>query len=156
MSVHAVAHLNFHGQARAALEFYQSVFDGQLTVATYGDFGTPAEAPGATKVVFGQVVADNGFRLMAYDVPGEDTPVAKDTPKTRRENGTTITDEPFFLSVRGGTVEEVRPFWDSLADGATVIEAFGPAQWTPAFGMLTDRFGITWILDVAADHTAQT
>ncbi|SFW78176.1 VOC family protein [Amycolatopsis australiensis] len=152
MSLNAVAHLNFHGQARAALDFYRSVFGGQATVVTYGDFGMPAEAPDAAKVVFGQVAADNGFRVMAYDVPGEERPVAQDTPTTRRENGTTITREPFFLSVRGETVDEVAAVWDRLADGATVIEAFGPAQWAPAFGMLTDRFGVTWILDVAAEY----
>jgi len=43
--------------------------------------------------------------------------------------------------------------WEGLAKGATVIEAFGPAQWAPAFGMLADRFGVTWIVDVAAAYT---
>ncbi|MGZ3144913.1 VOC family protein [Lentzea chajnantorensis] len=151
MSLNAVTHLNFRGQAREALEFYASVFGGKATIATYGDFGMPADLPGADRVVFGQVVADNGFRVMAYDVPGADEPVSG-AGTTRRENGTTITTEPFFLSVRGETVEEVRGHWDALADGATVVEEFGPAQWAPAFGMLTDRFGVTWILDVAAAY----
>ncbi|WP_431873787.1 VOC family protein [Amycolatopsis sacchari] len=150
MSLNAVAHLNFTGQARAALEFYQSVFGGQATVVTYGDFGMPAELPDATKVVFGQVTADNGFRVMAYDIPGTDGPAAPAAPATRRENGTTVTTERFFLSVRGETVDEVSPVWKGLAEGATVIEEFGPSQWAPAFGMLTDRFGVTWIVDVAA------
>ncbi|MEU5266449.1 VOC family protein [Amycolatopsis sp. NPDC021455] len=150
MSLTAVAHLNFTGQARAALEFYRSVFGGRTTVITYGDFGMPAELPDAGKVVFGQVTADNGFSVMAYDVPGTDGPAA--APTTRRENGTTITQEKFFLSVRGATVDEVSPVWKGLAEGATVIEEFGPAQWAPAFGMLTDRFGVTWIIDVAADY----
>ena len=154
MSVHAVAHLNFHGDARAALEFYQSVLGGQLTVVTYGDAGMPATAPDATKVVFGQLVADSGFRVMAYDVPGSadaSTPGSEvqKSPTTRRENGTTRTKEPFFLSVRGDAVEEVRALWTRLRDGATIIEEFGPSQWAPASGMLYDRFGITWILDVA-------
>ncbi|MFD5178036.1 VOC family protein [Nocardia sp. NPDC058379] len=152
MSVNTVAHLNFHGQARAALEFYQSVFGGQLTVATYGDFGMPAALPDAAKVVFGQIVADTGFRVMAYDVPGTDAPVALDQPTTRRENGTTLTAERFFLSVRGDTVAEVGALWERLADGASVIEDFGPAQWAPGFGMLRDRFGVTWILDVATEY----
>ncbi len=68
MSVNAVAHLNFHGRAREALDFYQTVFGGQVAIATYGDFGQPKEPPDADKVVFGQVAADNGFRVMAYDV----------------------------------------------------------------------------------------
>jgi PhnB protein len=153
MSLNAVAHLNFHGRAREALEFYQSVFGGQLTIATYADFGMPAELPGATNVVFGQVVADNGFRVMAYDVPGQDEPAAPAAPTTRRENGTTITEEQFFLSVRGESVDEVTPVWEGLAEDATVIEPFGPAQWAPAFGMLADRFGVTWIVDVATEYT---
>lgn len=152
MAITTVAHLNFHGQARAALEFYHSVFGGQITVTTYGDFGMPAELPGAGKVVFGRVVADNGFRVMAYDVPGPDAPVAQGAPTTRRENGTTLTEEPFFLSVSGESVEEVGALWEALAEGAHVVEPFGPAQWAPAFGMLTDRFGVTWILDVVAER----
>jgi PhnB protein len=150
MSLNAVPHLNFRGQAREALEFYQSVFGGKLNVITYGDFGMPAEVPGAANVVFGEVVADNGFRVMAYDVPGPDQPLQTGEPTTRREQGTTITEEPFFLSVRGSSVDEVTPIWDGLADGASIIEKFGPAQWAPAFGMLADRFGVTWIVDVQA------
>ena len=153
MSIATVAHLNFHGQARAALEFYQSVFGGQLLVTTYGDLGMPAELPDAAKVVFGQVTADDGFRVMAYDVPGTTAPATQPAPTTRRENGTTITTEPLFLSVRGDSVEEVGALWERLADGATVVEPFGPAQWGPAFGMLTDRFGVTWVLDVAAEYS---
>lgn len=154
MSINTVAHLNFRGQARAALELYQSVFGGQILVTTYGDLGMPAELPDAGKVVFGHVVADNGFRVMAYDVPGADAPLpAPAAPTTRREHGTTITTEPFFLSVRGDSAEEVGALWERLADGATVVEPFGPAQWGPAFGMLTDRFGVTWVLDVAAEHS---
>ena len=148
MSLNAVAHLNFHGEAREALEFYQSVFGGQLTIATYADFGMPADLPGATNVVFGQVVAENGFRVMAYDVPAAGAQ-APTLPSTHRENGVTITKEPFFLSVRGESPDEVTPVWEGLSKGATVIEAFGPAQWAPAFGMLADRFGVTWIIDVA-------
>ena len=152
MPLNAVAHLNFRGQAREALEFYRSVFGGQLNVVTYADFGMPAEVPGATGVVFGEVVAENGFRVMAYDVPGAGEPVAPGAPTTRRENGTTVTEEPFFLSVRGQTADEVAPVWKGLAEGGTVIEEFAPSQWSPGFGMLADRFGVTWIVDVAVAH----
>ncbi|MBL6279345.1 VOC family protein [Micromonospora fiedleri] len=152
MSITTTAHLNFRGNAREALEFYHSVFGGDIMIVTYGDFGMPKELPDAGKVVWGQVTAADGFRVMAYDVPGHAVADGAPQPSTRRENGMTLTGEPFFLSVRGETVEEVGALWEKLADGATVIEAYGPAQWAPAFGMLTDRFGITWILDVAAPY----
>ena len=150
MALTTTTHLNFTGEARAALEFYRSVFGGHTTVITYGDFGMPKDLPDADKVVWGQVAADNGFRVMAYDVPGRAAPAASSS--TTRENGMTVTDEPFFVSVRGETAEEVGALWTKLADGATVIENYGPSQWAPGFGMLTDRFGVTWVLDVAAPY----
>jgi PhnB protein len=129
------------------------VFGGQVVVVTYGDVGLPPELPGAEEVVFGQVVSDDGFRVMAYDVPPQGrtaTPEPSGAATTRRENGMTLTTQPFFVAVRGETVEEVRGYWDGLVVDATVVEAFGPSPWAPASGMLTDRFGVTWVLDVAA------
>ncbi|WP_432571111.1 VOC family protein [Kineococcus sp. SYSU DK005] len=160
MSITTTTHLNFRGQARAALEFYQSVFGGSLNIATYGDFGMPKEVPGADNVVFGAVTADNGFRVMAYDVPGQvlgqvsgqAAASAGSEPSTRRENGTTVTTEPFFLSVRGETLAEIEEFWAELAVEATIVEPLAASAWSPGFGMLADRFGVTWILDVEAPY----
>ncbi|TFD88568.1 VOC family protein [Cryobacterium lactosi] len=150
MSITTTTHLNFRGDARAALEFYQSVFGGALTIATYGDFGMPADVPGADNVVFGQVESTGGFRVMAYDIPGQTGGSAANVGATRRENGATLTDQPFFVSVRGETLEEVQGYWAALSAGAVVVEPLAASAWSPGFGMLTDSFGVTWILDVAA------
>ena len=153
MSITTTTHLNFRGDARAALEFYQSVFGGTITIATYGDFGMPADAPGAENVVFGQVETADGFRVMAYDIPGQADGGASGS--TRRENGTTVTDQPFFVSVRGETLDEVEAYWSKLSVGASIVEPLAASAWSPGFGMLTDSFGVTWILDVAAAYTAE-
>lgn len=157
MTVTTVPHLNFRGEAQAALEYYASLVGGQAMIATYADFGMPRDLPGASDVVFGQVVGAGGFSVMAYDVPGaEHAPglVGIDgQASTRRENGVTMTNEPFFLSVRGEELADVEPLWAKLAaDARAIVAPFGPSPWAPAFGMLTDRFGITWILDVAASY----
>jgi PhnB protein len=153
MSITTTTHLNFTGQARAALEFYQSVFGGSITIASYGDFGMPADAPGAQNVVFGQVESDSGFRVMAYDIPGQ---AGAATPgETRRENGVTLTDRPFFVSVRGETLAEVEAYWSALSVGASIVEPLAASAWSPGFGMLTDSFGVTWILDVEAAYPAE-
>jgi PhnB protein len=166
MSITTTTHLNFRGDARSALEFYQTVFGGQLTIATYGDFGMPKKIPGADNVVFGQVESDSGFRVMAYDIPGQMDGSADNaraavnvgstasSGSTRRENGTTITDQPFFVSVRGESLDEVEGYWATLSVGATVVEPLAASAWSPGFGMLTDSFGVTWILDVAAVYSA--
>ncbi|WP_091228963.1 VOC family protein [Microbacterium sp. 3J1] len=150
MSIATTTHLNFRGSARQALEFYGSVFGGEVSLATYGDFGMPADVPGADKVVFGQVVAADGFRLMAYDVPGVEGPADVTAGTTRRENGTTITDRTFFQSLRADSLDELSRYWDALSDGATVVEPLAASAWSPGFGMLTDQFGVTWVMDVAA------
>jgi PhnB protein len=69
---------------------------------------------------------------------------------TRREHGTTITDQPAFVSVRGASLDEIKRYWDGLAAGATVVEPLAASAWSAGFGMLTDRFGVTWVLDVQA------
>lgn len=154
MTITTTTHLNFRGDARAALEFYHSVFGGQITIATYGDFGMPKEIPGAEKVVFGQVETAEGFRVMAYDIPGLTDGSAATAGGAHRENGATITDQPFFVSVRGATLAEVKGYWALLSVGAVIVEPLAASAWSPGFGMLTDGFGVTWILDVAAAYSA--
>ena len=155
MSITTTTHLNFRGDARAALGFYQSIFGGDVSIATYGDFGMPKDAPGADNVVFGQVETADGFRVMAYDIPGQAGGSADAAGSTHRENGVTITDQPFFVAVRGETLDEVQGYWAALSVGASIVEPLAASAWSPGFGMLTDRFGVTWILDVAAVYTAE-
>src|SRR4051794_6349659 len=106
MTINTTAHLNFHGNAREALEFYRDVFGGHLTAITYGDFGMPGDLPDAGNVVWGAVEAANGFRVMAYDIPSA-AGAAGTAAKTWREHGLTLTGQPFFMSVRGDSVDEV-------------------------------------------------
>jgi len=152
MTIATTTHLNFRGTARQALEFYRSVFGGQVTLATYSDFGMPAGVPGADKVVFGQVENAEGFRLMAYDVPGAEADSTAIAGSTTRENGATVTDRTFFQSLRADSLDELTGYWDALADGASVVEPLAASAWSPGFGMLTDRFGVTWVLDVKAEY----
>ena len=86
MTITTTTHLNFRGQAREALEFYAAASGGETRIATYADFGMPPEAPGADHVVFGQVVSPDGFRIMAYDIPGPAAAVSLLRGDLRRES----------------------------------------------------------------------
>lgn len=136
MTIAVTPHLNFRGTARQALELYGSVFGGALTVISYADAGI-ADPATSDHVVWGQVEAADGFRIMAYDV----------YPHLPLDRG----QDPFFVSVRGTDPDEIQRYWDGLVDGATVTQPIGPSQWAPLAGQLTDRFGITWVLDVAPE-----
>lgn len=152
MSIQTTTHLNFRGDARQALEFYQSVFGGHLVVRTYADFGMPAEAPGANQIVFGLVTAENGFRVMGYDIPGQFEGGIASGGSTHRQNGITMTDQALFLSLSADSLEALQPYWSELAAGATVVEPLAASAWSAGFGMLTDRFGVTWTASVIASQ----
>ncbi|GLP69187.1 VOC family protein [Streptomyces sp. TUS-ST3] len=136
MSVTTTTHLNFRGDAREALDFYRSVFGGRTVVVTYKDAGAVGNESEADWVMWGEVVGDGGFHVMAYDVPSQ-------LPWNQGENA-------FFVSVRGEDTEEISALWGRLAEGSTVVRPLESAPWAPLYGMLTDRFGVTWVLDVVA------
>ncbi len=134
MSITTTTHLNFRGDARPALEFYQSVFGGELAVVSYQDAHNVQDPSEADQLMWGQVQGDNGIHLMAYDVPSS-------LPYDAGVNSV-------FVSVRGKDADEITAHWKGLAEGATIIQELVPAAWSPLYGMLEDRFGITWVLDV--------
>lgn len=146
MTTIPVIHLNFTGQARAALEFYAAAFGGHAATRTYAEVGMPADLPGADDLVWGQVVGADGFTVMGYDVPRSSDPMPAGS--TRRENGATLTDQPFFVALSSPDLDAATADWDRLVDGATIVEPLAASAWSPGFGMLTDRFGVTWVVSV--------
>lgn len=148
MPIQSTTHLNFRGDARAALEFYATAFGGSAVIRTYADFGMPSDAPGADGVVFGTVAAASGFRVMAYDVPGRTEGGINGGGSTHREQGATVTDQAVFVSIGASTLDELRGGWDALLPGAEIVEPLAASAWSAGFGMLTDRFGVTWSFSV--------
>ena len=140
MTIHITNHLNFRGDARAALEFYQSVFGGDLVIVTYKDAQNVQDPSEAGLVMWGQVSSNSGFRVMAYDVPS----------RMSWEQGKNA----FFVSVRGDLSQEIAGLWEKLSTGATIVQPLAPSGWSPLYGMLKDRFGITWVMDIATEYKA--
>jgi PhnB protein len=55
---------------------------------------------------------------------------------------------PFFISALGHASDEMTPYWDKLKVDGEILHGLAPAGWSPLYGMLKDRLGINWILDV--------
>lgn len=142
MSITTTTHLNFRGQARDALEFYATVFGGEVMAFTFGQGGNEQDAADGAlvdQVKWGGIQALNGFSVMAFDVP----------PKRAYDAGT----DAVYVSVRGSDTEEVAQYWEKLVEGGTVRAELGPAGYAPLYGMVTDRFGVTWVLDVLPPYS---
>ncbi|WP_210439266.1 VOC family protein [Nocardioides xinjiangensis] len=129
-------YLNFpDGRAREAIEFYRSVLGGELDVMTFGDMGTGG--PLADQVMHGQLETPSGFTLMCADAPAEMVQV------TYGDN--------VSVSLSGGPedADEMRAWFAGLSEGGDVRQPLEPAPWGDEFGMFVDRFGISWMVNIA-------
>ncbi len=128
-------YINFRGRARAAAEFYQSVLGGSLQMDTFAGFGMSVENPDEEDwIMHAQLDAPAGFTLMLSDTPSS---------MPLNEGGNVS------ISLSGDDDAELSGYWNGLVDGATVLAPLELAPWGDKFGMLTDRFGVTWLVNIA-------
>jgi PhnB protein len=124
-------YLTFDGNAREAMEYYRDVFGGELRLNTFGEYGM--EGAGADKIMHAQLETPSGYTLMASDT----------APGMQRTAGDSIT-----VSLSGTDGDELRGYWEKLADGGQVTMPFEKQMWGDEFGMCTDRYGVPWMVDV--------
>jgi PhnB protein len=129
-------YLAFDGEAREAMEFYKDVFGGELRINTFGEYGN-ADPSMADKTMHAQLEAPNGLTLMASDTP----------EGMRSSKGDNIS-----LSLSGEDGDELRRYWDGLSEGGQVTMPLEQQVWGDEFGMLVDRFGVPWMVNIVHPH----
>ncbi len=127
-------YINLVAQARDALAHYQGIFGGEVNMSTFAEGGAPVDPSEAELIMHGQLDTPDGFTLMVSDVPSG-------MPHT---TGTSIS-----VSLSGDDGEKLRRFWDGLLEGGTVTVPLETAPWGDAFGMLKDRFGVDWLVNIS-------
>lgn len=127
-------YLSFKDNARQALEFYAEVFGGELKISTFGEFGSPDD-PGANGVMHGQLESPSGYTIMASDTPAH----------MEYSPGSSIS-----ISLSGEEGDELRGYWEKLAADGTVTVPLEKQMWGDEFGMVIDKFGIAWMVNVVA------
>jgi PhnB protein len=138
MAVTLNPYLNFAGTTREAMTFYHSVLGGELTMSTFGEYG--AEGPAADGIMHAQLATDDGLTLMASDLPpGQEE---------------SFTPGSMMSCSLSGDGERLRAFWDGLSEGATVTMPLEKQMWGDEFGMLVDRFGTPWMVNIAGGEGA--
>jgi PhnB protein len=131
-------YLNFNGNARQVLEFYQGVFGGELTLSTFGDLGM-ADASDAAKIMHGQLETDAGYTIMAADVPAHMEDQTAGLPVRAG----------FSVSLSGDDADALRGYFAKLAEGGTVTMPLDKQVWGDEFGMCDDKFGISWLVNIS-------
>lgn len=126
-------YLSFNGNTRQAMEFYKGVFGGSLVMNTYGESHMTEDPAAVNKIMHSELRTDNGMVFMGSDTP--------DSPSYRVGNN-------MSMSLSGTDEAELRGYWDKLSEGATVNLPLEKAPWGDTFGMLTDQFGVDWMVNV--------
>ena len=128
-------YLSFRDTARQAMEFYKSVFGGELTMNTFGEFGQSSNHPGSENLIMhSQLETPTGFKLMGADTP----------PHMEYKGAGNIT-----VSLSGDDEAALSGYWKKLSEGANVTLPLEKAPWGDSFGMLTDRYGIAWMVNIS-------
>jgi PhnB protein len=125
-------YLNFNGNARQALEFYKSVFGGNLTLNTFAQFGAQ-DSPDADRIMHGMLETDAGYTIMGADVTSEMEfhPMAG-----------------FAVSLSGDDVDVLRDYWEKLSTSGTTTMPLEKQVWGDEFGMCVDEFGVSWLVNI--------
>ena len=134
MTIRLSPYLQFNGKARRAMEFYQTVFGGELALSTFADTGV--EGPKGNEIMHGMLETDDGLVLMGADAApgmGESDPV-----------------NDFSISLSGSATDDarLREYWSKLSETGTVTVPLEPQMWGDTFGMCVDSFGINWMVNI--------
>ena len=125
------AYLYFDGRCEEALEFYKRALGGEYEANRFA--GSPMEAhvgPEWAQKILHATFKGDGFTFMGSDrAPGE--------------GGDIKPNVALSLATDQARAETV---FQALADGGKIVMPLGPSFWSGSFGMVTDRFGIEWMV----------
>ncbi|HEX5804983.1 MAG TPA: VOC family protein [Macromonas sp.] len=135
-------YLFFDGRCAEAIQFYQQAIGAQVDMLMrYRD--SPEPPPPGTRGDIGDWVMHANLRIG----PGQ-VMMADDCTGHPQFGG-------FSLSLEVADEAEAQRCFDGLANGGQVIMPLGKTFFSPCFGMVRDRFGVSWMLIVAVPPMAQ-
>ena len=132
MSTQLVAYLMFEGQAKEAMDFYKKIFSGDLVSQTYSEI-PDYKGDQPDNIMHAQLDCA-GFSIMASDNMGQDP--------TRLGNQICLT----FVSDEEKRMNE---YFLALSNGGKVIDELSEKFWGDKFGVVEDKYGITWMFNIS-------
>jgi len=127
-------YLSFKDNAREAMEFYKTVFGGKLEMQTFKEYHASQDPGEDHKIMHAVLTADNGIVFMASDTPNS----------MEYRTGTNMS-----MSLSGDNEPELRGYYEKLSAGGTVGMPLEKAPWGDMFGMFTDKFGVSWLVNIS-------
>jgi PhnB protein len=130
----ACPYINFQGQAREAMQFYQKVLGGKLDLLAVDDKGQTHPAGPEESIMHARLLSDYAV-IMATDG-------SPDYPASKGEN--------FAVALVGSDNPKMTQMYNELAEGGKAKMPLSDSSWGDKFGYLEDKFGINWMLDITS------
>ncbi len=131
------SYLFFDGRCEEAIEFYKKALGAKVEMLMRFKESPDPPPPGMLPPGSENKIMHSSLRI------GETTVMASDGGCTGK-----VSFQGFSLSLAVASAAEADRLWDALADGGTVQMPIGKTFWSPRFGMVTDRFGVGWMINV--------
>ena len=133
-------YLFFDGRCEEALEFYRQALGAEIVaILRFKESPDPAMVPpGGEEKVMHAVFRVGTTALMASDGQCQGRPSF----------------QGFALSLMPPDERRAGELFRALSDGGQVQMPLSETFWSPCFGMVTDRFGVTWMINVLRDNPA--
>lgn len=142
MALTVTPYLSFAGQTREAFAFYEQALGARIVaMIRYADM-PPAEPP-AEGCGEGGASSPDGIMHAALSLPGGAQIYAGDVPPGMPFEGM----KGMMLALQYDTADEAHGAFNALASGGSVTMPMAPAFWARTFGMLTDRYGVSWAIN---------
>jgi len=131
-----LANIDFDGECREAMTEYARILGGTVRAML-----SHRDMPG----MGGDVPEDRMDRILHAWIDIDDQALmGQDMQKFSGRQGMSVT-------VAADSVEDAKRIFDEFAKGGSTFIPFGPQPWSKGFGLTTDRFGVTWVIDTAGE-----
>ena len=139
MSTTLTPYLSFNGNTREAFAFYERALGAKIeTMMSYADM--PASAAPDAGCAGGTRPTGDGIMHACLALPGGAMLFAGDTPPGMPYEGV----KGVMLAIQYGSIDQAHDAFHALSQGGQVTMPLAPAFWAKTFGMLIDRFGVSW------------
>ena len=135
-------YLSFGGNTREAFAFYEKALGARIeTMMSYADM--PASTAADAGCSDGAAPSGDGIMHARLVLPGGAMVFAGDTPPGMPYEGM----KGVMLAIQYDTTDQAQGAFHALSQGGQVTMPLAPAFWAKTFGMLTDRFGVSWAVN---------
>ena len=131
----AVSYLQFDGNAREAMDFYKKALNAdKVRFLTFGKIPNPDLSEAEKEMIMDSYIEFSGNILMLSDV----------LPSMQQTIGKVVNGNNVLISLIGADETTNKKYFDNLLEGGQLIMPISSVPWSKNFGMLIDKFGVTW------------